>query len=257
LPRNPLPDQWKLIRTALALAAGLGSAAAPAVAARERPSGQTVPPRAAHAAGRALAQAAKPHGFTVVRVRRGERVTLRERPKGAVIARVDARTEFGSPQTLAVAERRGRWLGVTTSVRPNGRLAWVDGRSGDKLQRRHTRVSLRVDLSRRRLDLREGGRTRRSVRVGLGAPGSPTPPGRFAVTDKLSGAPYGGAYGCCILALTGHQGRPPSGWSGGTRLAVHGGDVAGASAGCVRADTRTLRILMREVPLGSPVSIRR
>ena len=161
--------------------------------------------------------------------------------------------------TLAVAGRRGRWLGVTSPERPNGRLAWVDGRSG-AFKRDRTRVSLRIDRSRRRLQLRVGGRTVRSVPVGVGASGSPTPTGRFSVTDKLSGAPYRGVYGCCILALSGHQENPPPGWRGGTRLAVHGssgssGKFTGASAGCVRADSRTMRMLMRRVPVGAPVFV--
>jgi lipoprotein-anchoring transpeptidase ErfK/SrfK len=105
-----------------------------------------------------------------------------------------------------------------------------------------------------------GGRTLRSVPVGLGAAGSPTPTGRFAVTDKLAGARYRGVYGCCILALSGQQPKPPKGWRGGRRLAIHGtpgssGAFTGSSAGCVRADGRTMRLLMRRVPLGTPVFV--
>jgi hypothetical protein len=214
----------------------------------------------ARLAGRRAARPRRDHGgFTILHLRRGQRVALRVKPRGRVFRRIGPRTVFGSRQTLAVGERRGRWLGVMTSERPNGRLAWVDGRSG-ALKRERTRVSLRVDRSRRRLQLRIGRRTVRSVPVGVGASGSPTPTGRFAVTDKLSGARYRGVYGCCILALSGHQPRPPSGWTGGTRLAVHGtpgdsGEFSGASAGCVSADRRTMRLLMRRVPVGTPVFV--
>jgi lipoprotein-anchoring transpeptidase ErfK/SrfK len=199
-------------------------------------------------------------GYTIVRVRHGARIKLRAKPGGRTVARVGSRTEFGSPQTLTVADRRGRWLGVTTSERPNGRVAWVDRRTPG-LQERRTRVSLHLDLSRRVLELRNG-RTRRSVSVGVGASGSPTPTGRFAITDKLRGSAYGGVYGCCILALSGKQERLPPGWKGGDRLAIHGtsgraGSFTGSSAGCVRADRRTLRLLMREVPLGTPVFVSR
>jgi hypothetical protein len=200
------------------------------------------------------------HGrFTILRVRNGKRVALRVSPGGKVAARTGPRTQFGSPETLTVAERRGRWVGVTTSARPNGRLAWVDKRSRG-LEEHATRVSLRVDLSRRRLTLRNG-RARRSVPVGVGGASSPTPTGRFAITDKLSGARYNGAYGCCVLALSGRQGRTAPGWRGGDRLAIHGssspGGFTGSSAGCVRADRRTLRKLMRTVPLGTPVFVQR
>ena len=201
------------------------------------------------------------NGFTVVHVKRGRRVSLRVKPRGKVADRVGPRTPFGSRQTLGVAKRRGRWLGVTTPERPNGKLAWVDGRAG-ALGRHRTRLSLHVDLSRQRLQLRSGNRTLRSAPVGIGAKGSPTPTGRFAVTDKLSGSKYGGTYGCCIVALSGNQEKPPPGWRGGTRLAIHGtsgrsGAFSGASAGCVSADGRTLRLLMRRVPLGTPVFVSR
>jgi lipoprotein-anchoring transpeptidase ErfK/SrfK len=181
------------------------------------------------------------------------------RPDGPVAARVRATTEFGSPQTLTVVDRRGGWVGVTTPKRPNGRLAWVEAGSR-AFARERTRVSLHVDLSRKRLTLRDG-RKPRSVRVGIGGPASPTPVGRFAVTDKLQGARFSGAYGCCILALSGRQDKTPPGWTGGDRLAIHGsaspGDFTGASAGCLRADARTLRTLMRRVPLGTPVFVER
>jgi hypothetical protein len=197
--------------------------------------------------------------FTILHVRGRERVSLRVKPGGKVAARVGSRTRFGSAQTLTVAERRGRWLGVTTSERPNGRLAWVDGRSS-ALEEHRTRVSLRVDLSSRRLTL-SNGRARRNVQVGVGGASSPTPTGRFAITDKLAGARYRGAYGCCVLAMSGRQERTPPGWRGGNRLAIHGssspGDFTGSSAGCLRADSRALRKLMRSVPLGTPVFVRR
>ena len=95
----------------------------------------------------------------------------------------------------------------------------------------------------------------------IGRPSSPTPIGRFAVTDKLSGARYSPAYGCCILALSAHQPNLPAGWRGGDRIAVHGtndpGSIgAAASSGCPRAGAADMRYLLRAVPLGAPVFVR-
>jgi L,D-transpeptidase catalytic domain len=187
-------------------------------------------------------------------------VALRDRPGGRVTAVVGRRTEFGSPRVLAVAARRGRWLGVVTSERPNGALAWV-ARHRRGLRLRRTLYSLHADLSGRRLELRRGGRRFRRMNVAVGAPGSPTPTGRFAVTDKLSGSRFGSYYGCCILAISGRQPRPPAGWTGGDRLAIHGTNLPGTigaavSAGCLRAADADLELLMRRVPLGTPVFIR-
>jgi lipoprotein-anchoring transpeptidase ErfK/SrfK len=199
-------------------------------------------------------------GFLVVRPASSKGVVVRARPRGPVVARLGARTEFGSPTTLAVVRTRGRWLGVVTTHLPNGRLGWVDP-AETRLARSRTRVSVTVDLSARRLVVRRGDRVLRRVRVAVGRPSTPTPVGRFAVTDKLSGPRYSAAYGCCILALSAHQPNLPSGWPGGDRIAVHGTNDPGsigtaASAGCPRAGDADMRYLLRTVPLGAPVVVR-
>jgi lipoprotein-anchoring transpeptidase ErfK/SrfK len=107
-----------------------------------------------------------------------------------------------------------------------------------------------------------GGRVVHEATVAIGRSGSSTPTGRFAITDKIAGSRYGPYYGCCILALSGKQPNLPPGWTGGDRLAIHGTDDLGSigqpsSAGCLRARDEDLRPLMRRVPLGTPVFIRR
>jgi L,D-transpeptidase catalytic domain len=202
-------------------------------------------------------RAPRPHRLAVVR----RQVSLSARPGGPARASVAPATGFGSPQVLGVAARRGGWLGVVTTARPNNRLGWVR-RDSPGLRLRRTRWSLHADLSARALTLRKGRRRVRRLTVAVGRPGSETPTGRFAVTDKLSGARFGPYYGCCILALSGRQPNLPPGWTGGNRLAIHGTDSpstigAAASAGCLRAGDADLQLLMRKVPLGTPVFIRR
>ena len=218
----------------------------------------TTPAASATSRPAAVPRRAEPRGFLTTRVRAGRTVTSWNRPGGRRIGRLGPRSDFGSPQVLSVAQRRGRWLGVVTSSRPNGKLAWVRRTPALRLSR--LRYSLHADLSRRRLLLRRDGRAVEGLRVAIGRPGSPTPTGRFAVTDKIRGDRFGSYYGCCILALSGHQPRPPAGWRGGTRLAIHGTNTPGtigsaASAGCLRAGDRDLLVLMRRVPLGTPVFI--
>lgn len=191
---------------------------------------------------------------------RGE-VALSTRPGGPGTLRIGTTTEFGSPRVLGVAARRGDWLGVVATERPNNRLAWVR-RNSPGLNLRRTGWSLHADLSERTLTLRKDGRRVHRLAVAIGRPGSETPTGRFAVTDKLSGSQFGPYYGCCILALSGHQPNTPPGWTGGDRLAIHGTDAPStigmaASAGCMRAADDDLRPLMANVPLGTLVFIRR
>jgi hypothetical protein len=180
-----------------------------------------------------------------------------DRPGGSAVGQIGASTEFGSQQVLSVAARRGAWLGVVTSALPNGQLAWIK-RDGVTLRR--TRWSLRADLSEHTLTLLRYGRTVRRINVAIGRAGSETPTGRFAVTDKLAGSSYGPYYGCCILALSGHQPDTPPGWTGGNRIAIHGTDSpstigTAASAGCLRAGESDLQALMERVPVGTPVFI--
>jgi lipoprotein-anchoring transpeptidase ErfK/SrfK len=179
-----------------------------------------------------------------------------------VLARVGARTPFGSRRALGVVGgRRGPWLAVTEAGVGRNRVVWIDSRTR-ALRYAHTRLELVVDLSGRTLTVLKGNRAVQRFLVGVGRAGSPTPTGRFSVTDKLPGRAYSASYGCCILALSATQPNLPAGWTGGNRVAIHGtlssSDFGRAvSAGCVHASDVELRYLMRTVPLGTPVLIRR
>ena len=223
------------------------------VAAEFRPAAAAIP--AAPPAAPAKPSGPRPHRLAVLR----QAVSLSNEPGGPASGSVDATTEFGSPHVLGVAAQKGDWLGVVTSARPNGELGWV--RRDAAVAVRRTRWSLHADLSERTLVLRRNGRAVHRLTVAIGRPGSETPTGRFAVTDKLAGSQFGPYYGCCILALSGRQPNTPPGWTGGNRLAIHGTDAPStigtpASAGCLRASDADLEILMAQVPLGTPVFIR-
>lgn len=192
-------------------------------------------------------------GNLVAYVKRGG-IALRSRPNGHTVGRLGARTVYGSPLAVPVVRTEGNWLGVVSAAMPNGRLGWIDARSS-ALRFTHVRLALEADLSRRVLRVWANGRVIRRIAVGVGRAGSRTPMGRFSITDKLRGSDYGSYYGCCILALSGHQTHVPRGWTGGARLAIHGGGRGAVSAGCLHASTRDLRYLMRLVPLGTQVVI--
>jgi hypothetical protein len=206
--------------------------------------------------------AASPPTHVIAYVRQGSVVTLRNKPFGRVVGSVGATTTFGSQRALGVlTSRHGHWLGVTEAGVADNRIVWLDARRHG-LRYVSTGIALAVDLSRRALLVRQGGRAVRSIRVDVGRPASPTPTGRFAVTDKLDGRHYSAAYGCCILALSATQLHLPAGWAGGNRIAIHGMRSQhepghAVSAGCLQASDEDLRYLMRIVPLGTPIAIRR
>lgn len=183
------------------------------------------------------------------------RVALRDRPGGRTLKRVGRLTEFGSPRVLAVVDRRAGWLGVLSDRRRAA--AWIRARDA-RLAREP--YSIDADLSDREVVVRRRDRVMRRIEVAVGSTATPTPPGRYGVTDGIR-FDERGAYGCCALALTGRQPNVPQGWTGGDRLAIHGtsneatvGDAV--SAGCLRAREADIRWLVRTIPLGTVVRVR-
>jgi hypothetical protein len=189
-------------------------------------------------------------------VQKGERVGVHERPDGRLVERAGPKTEFGSRRTFSVLARRGGWLKVTTPIAEDNRELWVEA-DPRRLRFYSTPLSLHASLSDRRVELRRGVEVVRSFEVTIGAAGSSTPPGRFAVTDLIVGG-LNPVYGCCAIAVSAHQPDLPEGWIGGDRIAIHGttGPIGSASSGgCLRAEDEDARALTEELPLGTPVFI--
>ncbi|MEJ7891929.1 MAG: L,D-transpeptidase [Solirubrobacteraceae bacterium] len=185
-------------------------------------------------------------------------VGLRDRPRGETLQRIGPETEFGSGMVFGVLGRRDGWLKVAASQLPNGERGWIPARTATVLG---TDMDIHVDRSKLQATLRDDGRAVLRFPVAVGRPGNETPLGRYAVTDKLTPTDGTSPYGCCALALTGHQTRLEPGWPGGDRLAIHGTPAVetigtAASLGCMRAPEDALRRLMRQVPLGAPVVVK-
>jgi hypothetical protein len=182
---------------------------------------------------------------------------LRRSPGGVAIARLSTRTSFGSPEAVWVVQHSGRWLGVISTQAGNGRVGWITA-SATSLSR--IGWELKVSLRARRLTVLESGKVAERYTIAIGAPASPTPTGRFAVTDRLSTGDPGGPYGCCILALSAVAPHVIQGWDGGNRIAIHstpeaqsiGQDV---SHGCMRLTLAEGRWLLDHIPLGTPTLI--
>lgn len=146
-------------------------------------------------------------------------VRLRATPGGAVVGGILPRTEFRSATILPVVAQRDGWLGVISRELPNGQVGWIAANAG--LVAYRTRWSVVASLGRREVVVRESGRVVQRFPVAIGTPSTPTPTGRFAVTDKLLTEDPSSPYGCCILALSAHQPNTPQGWGGGNRVAIH------------------------------------
>jgi hypothetical protein len=187
-----------------------------------------------------------------------EMVTLRDQPLGRPKLRIAPKTEWDSPRVLSVVERQGDWLAVLVPELENGEVGWIQESDVERLDT--VGWAIKADLTTRELEVERDGEVVKTFKIGVGREDHPTPVGRYAVTDKLSVSDPNSPYGCCVVALTGHQTKLPEGWPGGDRLAIHAtSDLSGlgqaVSLGCMRSDPKDARWLMESVPLGTPVFV--
>jgi hypothetical protein len=265
-PRRRRP--WRVLAVACAALAALAAAgAAGAVllanssATKSKSSKQVVTRRFTPAAVGPLAApfpSSPDISYQYLTVQLSRPTPLYTEPGGRAKTRLSTRTEWGSPRILSVVRQRGDWLAVLAPELRNGHIGWIRTGQG---QLRTVAWSLDADLSRRVLVVKKDGHRVKRLRIAIGRKSNPTPRGRFAVTDKLRTSDGGPPYGCCVLALTGHQTRLPRDWPGGDRLAVHAtNDTSGigkrVSLGCMRVDSASARWLIQTIPLGAPLTIR-
>jgi len=221
---------------------------------------------APHAPADAAALRLLARGGTLVATALGRSFALHVEPgTDRPFMHLDADNPWGQPLRLLVlggARDPGAgdvWVRVQIPIWPNGQTGWVaasDVRLAETLER------VVVDLSDRTLLRfgREGAVAK--VPVGIGAAGTPTPPGRYVVWARVATGRPAGPYGSFILGLSGFSESivPYREWPGLPRLAIHGTDDPGdaghaVSNGCVRVLNPLLRRL-RTVPIGTPVVIR-
>jgi hypothetical protein len=241
-----------VVKTLLVAALTSVLAAAPAVAAPpvralgaqgplgdERLSDETAITRWAHAAQRAP-------------VRSAPRRTARR------VARLGFWTEDRRAEVyLVLSSRRAgghTWLRIRVPGRPNGRTGWVRREALGTLQ--VVTTQLVVDRRTAHATLYRGGRQIWRAPVGVGAPGTPTPAGRFYIRERLRGS--GGVYGPWAFGTSAYS--TLSDWPGGGVVGIHGTNQPGLlpgrpSHGCVRVRNADIVRLARLMPIGTPVHI--
>ena len=151
-----------------------------------------------------------------------------------------ARTQFGTPRVFGVARRKGAWLAVQAPELKNGQVGWIrasearlDSTPGPCTPTSPPSASRCARTGAGCARSRSPSATRRTPRR-RGATRSPT---SCKVTD--AGSPYG----CCVLALTGHQVELPAGLAG--RRPPGGARHPGRQR---RSAGRQPRLHAREVP---------
>jgi lipoprotein-anchoring transpeptidase ErfK/SrfK len=166
---------------------------------------------------------------------------------------------IGSTTVVAlVGEPADGWAEVSLPVRPNGTTGWI---RLDQVDLFVVSGHIVVDLSDRSLVYYQSGREVLSAEIGIGSAHSPTPTGRFYVTDSVTLTKKGTPWGPHALGLSARSDRITSFNGGDGIIGIHGtstpASIGGAvSMGCVRLDNDKITRLHDLVPLGTPVEIR-
>lgn len=161
------------------------------------------------------------------------------------------------PLVFLVRSQHDGWVRVQLPTRPNLSSAWLrreDVRLG------YTRMRVRISLRRHRLEVFDGATLRVRSRIGVGTSVSPTPRGRYFVTDLVRPKDPSGFYGPYALGLSAHSDVYSSFGGGDGQIGIHGTNLPSAigsdvSHGCVRVRNAVIERLARTLPLGTPVVI--
>ncbi len=150
-----------------------------------------------------------------------------------------------------------RWYRVELPIKPNGATGWVRARDVEVAP-----VSTRilVDISERRVVLYRRGRPVLRTAAAVGAPGTPTPTGRYYVNQRLIPSDPSGPFGPGAIGISAFS-NVLTGWAQGGPIAIHGTNEPWSighdvSNGCIRVRNPVLRRLFAAVPAGTPVVIR-
>lgn len=178
------------------------------------------------------------------------------------IARLRWSTEDGFPQTYLLLRTRwdveGReWVELRIPMRPNGRTGWVQRNALGEFHLTH--LLLVVDREALRISLYANGRLEWHAPVAVGKPSTPTPSGRFWITERFkiedpSSGYYPYAFGTSDYSTL-------TDWPGGGVVGIHGpyyqpqlipGRI---SHGCIRLSVTNDDWLAGHITLGTPVHI--
>jgi lipoprotein-anchoring transpeptidase ErfK/SrfK len=153
--------------------------------------------------------------------------------------------------------RTDGWMKVLLPIRPNGSRGWI---SDTEVQLKYNPYRLEVDLTAHELTLYKQKDVVRREPVGIGKSTTPTPGGRYYITQLFEPPDPNGPYGPFAYALSGYSEVLTSFRGGEAIVGIHGTnrpDLIGQdlSSGCIRMHNDAIRELRALLPLGTPVTI--
>ncbi|MEA2190206.1 MAG: hypothetical protein QOI73_327 [Solirubrobacteraceae bacterium] len=165
--------------------------------------------------------------------------------------------------TLPILEKRHTgpddrlWLLVRTPGRGTRRTGWIPASTTEESE---VGWRIYIDRSERRARIYYLGEQRKSYRVVVGKPNTPTPIGSFFVEENTRQPPSEGI-GPYAIALSARSGVYREFEGGPGQIALHGtGILPGAlgsasSHGCVRFANKSINWLGERIDAGTPVTI--
>jgi L,D-transpeptidase-like protein len=190
---------------------------------------------------------------------------IRSKPswKSKAVGALRWNTEDGLPEVyLALASHVDHaggqvWIKIRIPGRPNGRTGWVRQEQLSNLELVETQLT--IDRRRLRATLRKRGKVIWRSPIGVGAPGTGTPGGRFWIRERLPNLGGSPIYGPWAFGTAAYS--KLSDWPGGGVVGIHGTNqpelIPGRpSHGCIRVPNPRIRKLARIMPVGTPVRIK-
>ncbi len=174
---------------------------------------------------------------------------------------ITRRTVEGKPLRVVflVLARTPGWIKVQLPVRPDGARAWV---RASTVELRSNPYRIVVDLGSHKLLAYEHDKVIERTPIGVGRAVSPTPTGRYFITDLLKPPNPNGFYGPYAFGTSAYSHVYTTFGAGDGQVGIHGTSEPGAigtdvSHGCIRVRNATITKLAKLLPLGTPIQISR
>ena len=166
-------------------------------------------------------------------------------------------TYYKNPLVVVVLENQGEYMKVLLTARPNHTTGWI---KADDVTIAATEFRMELDLSTYHLKVFKGAEVFIETDVVIGKDATPTPLGRFFVTEKIKNSTDTGVYGAWILPTNGYSEVLDTFDGGLPQVAFHGTnqpELVGtkASNGCVRIPNETVIKIAEAIPAGTPIDI--
>ena len=166
-------------------------------------------------------------------------------------------TYHKNPLVVEVLENQGDWLRVMVTARPNHTEGWV---KADDVELGTTDYRLELDLSTYTLRVYKGPSVFLETTVAIGRESTPSPVGKFFLTEIIKNSSDTGLYGAYIIPINGYSEVLDSFDGGLPQVALHGTNQpellgSKASNGCIRMANDAITKIAENVPAGATVEI--